>query len=350
MKDNCLVLGFYIEPHVWMAEDEKHIDFRNISDSECLEIVFAKSFPNGIEVCAQRQGFIIAAFPEELLSIRISEIKTANLLPMSAALFTIDFFNSLVFLLYDQTYKHYNKGYQSIKQAIKVSDLWRWYNVRSGNLVSVATQQPGPILNQSEMRSIDMAPYELGKSIGQLTTHDKQFRMPQPIEPLEKALDAMVGNDFQLNWQLLALLNKAIWSIQNAEFAEAHVLCWSVAEKLLGIEWANYINGTSVSVGDSDKKTINRKRKDHLNSSEYEASKRIEILELAKVISYDLFENLHAARKTRNKWIHSLESVNQEDCRQCYFVARGMMSRKLKYNIEHPGAFYIQDEHMRAPK
>ena len=131
-----------------------------------------------------------------------------------------------------------------------------------------------------------------------------------------------------------------------AEFAEAHVLSWSVAEKLIGIEWINFIDSTNEPVGDKGEKTVNRKRKDQLNSPDYEASKRIEVLELAKVLSYDLYRRLHEARKTRNKWIHNLENVSQEDCRQCYFAARDMLSRKLKYNLEHPGSYYFQDEHM----
>jgi hypothetical protein len=69
--------------------------------------------------------------------------------------------------------------------------------------------------------------------------------------------------------------------------------------------------------------------------------------ELAKVLPYDLYKKSIKARQIRNHWLHSLKPVTQEDCIDCYIVARDLFSRKLGFNIDHRGAFYASDEHFR---
>jgi hypothetical protein len=365
MQDKKLIVGFYIdEPPVWICRDGESINPKQtMTNEEYRQVVFNTTLPMGIEVFAQRQGCIIAAFPEELLSIKVSEIKTANLLPMSAAQFSLDFFNAFLFLLYDQTYKYHNQAYGSIKQAINVSNLWRWTNREDADLISIITEdQPTPILKQHGTPNI----FDLINNVNPILKQDgipnlidiltfsSTFRATRHTTVVNKTLEVMFSNsDYEINktnWQLMALLNKALWSIQRAEFAEAHILSWAVAEKLIETEWEKYIDSTNQSIGEQGEKTVNTvnsDRKKSLVSANYDASKKIEILELAKVISYDLYKRLTKARQTRNRWIHGLKPVTQEDCTNCYLVARDMMSRKLNnYCLEHPGSYYFQDEDM----
>ena len=346
MKTNLLILGIYLEPSVWVYDKGVDIDPKSISSEECLEIVFSKKLQNGIEVCVQRQGFIVVAFPDSLLGIKISEIRTANLLPIKVAQFALSFFNAFLFLIYNQTYKHYNGGFQSIKQAIDISDIWRWPDY-SSELKDIAIKQPLHIMNQGRMLSLDAESYLSFRTIGRLTENDRLFRGNLPAEILDQALDLLfTDNDIQVNWQLLALLNKAIFIIQRAEFEESLVVSWSVAEALIEIEWENYILQTNEKIGTSGEKTVNSKRLGKLVSTNYDASHRAEILELAKVIPYELYKRSLKARKTRNDWLHDLKPVSQEKCRNCFFVARDLLSRKMGFTIEHPGAFYVQYEHM----
>jgi len=346
MKTKRLILGIYLEPSVWVYDKGIDIDPKSISREECLEIVFSKKLQNGIEVCVQRQGLIVVAFPESLLGIKVSEIRTANLLPINVAQLALSFFNAFLFLIYNQTYKHYNGRFQSIKQAIDISDIWRWPDY-SSELKDIAIKQPLPIMKQDRMPSLDVESRLSLRTIGRLSENDKLFRPKLPAEILDQALDLLLtDNDTQVNWQLLALLNKAMFIIQKAEFEESLVVSWSVAEALIEIEWKNYILQTNENIGTSGEKTVNSERLKKLVSANYYASHRAEILELAKVIPYELYKRSLNARQTRNDWLHYLKPVSQKECRNCFFVARDLLSRKMGFTIEHPGAFYVQDEHM----
>lgn len=339
MQDKKLIVGFYIEPPVWICRDGESINPEQVTNEECRQIVFTKTLPMGIEVFAQRQGCIIAAFPEELLSIKVSEFKIANLLPMSAAQFSLNFFNAFLFLLYDQTYKYHNQAYGSIKQAINVSHLWRWTNREDTDLISIiAEDQPTPILKQDGILNIidfinivkPILKQDGISSIIDFLTFSSIFRATQYNTVINKTLEGMFnGGDDEINktnWQLMTLLNKAVWSIQRAEFAEAHILSWAVAEKLIKTEW---------------KKSPNKSRHDK------NISDKITRLKNDQLLLSDLCERLNKARTTRNDWIHDLKPITQEDCTNCYLVARDMMSRKLNnYCLEHPGSYYFQDEDM----
>jgi hypothetical protein len=347
METKRLILGIYLEPSVWVCNNGEHVDPKSISPEECVKVVFSKTLPHGIEVCVQRQGFIVVAFPESILNMKISEIKSANLLPIRVAQIVLSFFNAFLFLVYNQTYKYYNGSFGCVKQAIDISGIWRWINNSETDLSAIAVEQPIPILKQDEFTNIEITLYLHSKTVGKLVETDKLFRSEMPSEILDQTFNLLLkDSDIQNNWQLLALLNKAVCSIQRAEFAESHVLSWSVAEKLIETEWKNYVESTNAIIGSSGEKTVNSRRLTKLVSPDYDASHRMEILELAKIIPYELYKKSISARKTRNDWLHYLKSVTQEECINSYLVARDLLSRKIGFNIEHPGAFYFQDEHI----
>ena len=351
METERMILGIYLEPSVWVCNEGEHPDPELMSPEECTRIVFSKALPNGVEVCVQRQGFVVVAFPEDLLGIKISEIRTANLLPIKAAQTALSFFNALLFLVYDQTYRYYVRNYQSLKQAVDISGIWRWNDDATAKLATIAVKQPMPVMRQDKEFLTETDLYTLLQSIGQLTKNDKVFRFELPSAVVDQALSLLFQmGDVQVNWQLLALLNKAVYSIQRADFAESHILSWSVAENLIETEWKNYILRSNEPVETSGEKTVNSERLKNLVSPDYSAAQRAEILELAKVIPFELFKRSVSARKARNDWLHNLKSVIQNDCRNCYLVARDLLSRKVGFNIEHPGAFYIQDESMPRRK
>jgi hypothetical protein len=152
-----------------------------------------------------------------------------------------------------------------------------------------------------------------------------------------------------VNWQLLGLLNKAIYAIQRAEFAESHVLSWSITESLLGQEWESYIKSTNQML-ERGAKTVNSERLSNLMGAAYTAAIRAEVLELVKVIPHVLYKRSIKARKVRNDWLHYLSPVSQEDCIECYEVARDLLSRKLGFELKHPAKLYISDEFLRNIK
>ena len=346
MSDNRLVLGIYLEPNVWITTKQGEIiEHETIEPTDCLEIILHRVLPNGIEVCVQRQGFVVVAFPEDVMSIHISDLNYGNLLPSNAARFSVDFFNSFCFSLYDQM--HRNGISSTIKPAVSLADIWRWRTRPDVELAIIAQEQPMPILNQHTWLPFDVQVSNAKKTIGVLSDNDKLFRPSLTVSLLDNALNVMfVDSDFTANWQLIALLNKAVLSTHRGEFAEAHILSWAVIEKIIQNEWDRFIESTN-EILDDGAKTVNSKRKEILNNRDYTVSVRTEMLELAKIIPYTLYKRLSPIRKTRNDWMHNLGPVSLQDCRECYEVAREFLSRKLGYEFQHPGGYYLFDEHFQ---
>jgi hypothetical protein len=331
VSDNRLILGVYLDPHVWFTKEDEIVNAQVVTPAKCLEIVFHKHLPNGIEVCVQRQGYIVAAIPEDLMSIRVSETNAANLLPSNAARFAHDFFNATLYLL------------NNYPQSIGLADIWIWRNREGAELVTIAQEQAMPVLNQHNWLAFDAGVRMLAMTVGQLSETDAMFRISLPLSRVDKAFELLFADpDYLLTWQLMALLNKAISSTRRGEFAEAHILSWAVIEKLIQVEWDEFMENTNETFDDGTK-SINSKRKNFLNGRDFTAAVRIEILELAKVIPYEVYKRLGPIRKVRNDWIHNLGPVSVQDCRDCYTVARDLLSTKVGFTIRHPGGTYIFD-------
>jgi hypothetical protein len=345
MNTNRLILGVYLEPTVWVCNEGEHINPDNMTPEECLGIVFSKKLASGIEVCVQRQGFAVVAFPQEIFPVKISNINTSNLLPIGIAQVVLSFFNAFLFLLYDQRYKYYERRFQSVRQAIEISDIWRWRDDSEGDLSVIAVKQPMQMMKQHRAPDIRTEVFLALRSIGELS--DTRYRTELSSSIVDNAFDLLfIDNDIQTNWQLLSLLNKAVYLVQKAEFAQSHVLSWSVAEILIGIEWERYILSTDQTI--NNEKTMNRQReKNFIENADYTASIRAEILEMAKVLPYSLYKRSISVRKIRNAWLHKLRPVTMENCINCYEIARDMLSRKLGFEIHHPGGFYVSDESFR---
>lgn len=337
MKNNKIILGIYINPWVWIIQnEEKNHNFEEI-DFDIRSIVFYDKITNDVEICFQKQGFVIASFSDAFFDVDLASQKYSNVLSPEIAQSVIDFFNSFSYLLYDCQFK--KGGVYSAKQFIELSDLWMWRNKEGLELVEIAVEQPGPILDQEKAVNFleEMISPIVYMSIGKIDDRWKS-RLKITIGLIQNVIDLL--KRFQNEWSYLSMLNKAINYNLRGDFSTAHIICWSLTEKLIELEWIKYLKSLN---DDSDReKRINSKRMDGLtSSSKYEASQRLEILELLDIIPLDLYKKATKVRRKRNDWIHSLKPITPQDYVHCYFVAKEFLSRRLDYELTHPGSFFF---------
>jgi hypothetical protein len=91
-------------------------------------------------------------------------------------------------------------------------------------------------------------------------------------------------------------------------FAESLVLSWTVCENIIDYVWRGMIQKIKLE----DSRRMTKSRLETLsNSSNFTASIRVETLELSGLLTFQQAESLNQVRRTRNKWLHSLEDVDE---------------------------------------
>lgn len=122
---------------------------------------------------------------------------------------------------------------------------------------------------------------------------------------LDRALT--IGNGALL--QAIEFHKLSHYRILDQRFAESLVLSWTICENMIDFLWKRMVK----DVRSSDPRRMTKKRADTLgNTSAFNASVRIETLELSGYLSIELATNLNEVRKMRNKWLHSLEGVEEQ--------------------------------------
>lgn len=90
---------------------------------------------------------------------------------------------------------------------------------------------------------------------------------------------------------------------RDGRYGESIISGWTVCEQIVAKIWDKYLHSKSVS----------GERKKKLKGIDYTASIRIEMLNLAGLITPSLFQMLEAARKARNNWVHKMQHPTRED-------------------------------------
>lgn len=341
-KDDRLILGLYLEPGVWLEKDNVTHVYGTLSPDECREIVFYKSLPNAIDVCAQRQGFVILSLPEKILPTNLPETGLINVLSSDIVGAVQDYFNSLLFMLCNEMcINHKGKGDGLIALLYKIEQLYRWTVIPNANLMEIVNSPCHPFgPNLFRPSTVDGLMAMHKKTRGQLSIEDQVLRDPIPVKLLDKTLDRMFSSKYaEKDLQLIALLNKSIASTNDGEFSQSHILCWAVIENLLHDLWDKFLD-SKASLTPDGLRRITSTRRNRLNNSDFTASVKIEVLELADVISHQTYTRLTPIRQARNKWMHELQPISYENSQQCYLLARDLLADKLEIDLKHPGGYY----------
>ncbi|MHA3320707.1 hypothetical protein ACX1FC_05575 [Legionella pneumophila] len=314
-KEKRVIVGFYMEPRVWFGDGNQ-----DTTCSEAKEVVFANDIRPEINLAFQRQGYVVLDADRTYFPTGLDKINKITMI-----------LNSFLFYFYEIF-----PGSQ-LRQLISAKDLWVWDdNLLENTDTIISNKQPFPLINS--MMNIEFAKLFLSKSVGMLTTDDKSFRIPIPLENLEKCLNMMSKEkieDFEDNMKYASMLNKATFYIESGDFGESLVLSWSICEKILSTFWANY-HSTSCK---SNNTTMNKDRKKILN--DFTASQITETLEMAGIISNGYYKRLNKIRKKRNDYLHNLNLITQNDSNEAFLIARDMISKRLNVSLNHKGGFFF---------
>jgi hypothetical protein len=106
------------------------------------------------------------------------------------------------------------------------------------------------------------------------------------------------------------LLYRGVVAFQEFDASAALVHAWTTIEGLLGDEFMDYLVDQEVRPdGEDGSKFMNRERRDFLTGSGVNSRVTAEMLSLADRIPYDLYRDVLASAKARNRWLHRAEPV-----------------------------------------
>jgi len=136
-------------------------------------------------------------------------------------------------------------------------------------------------------------------------------------------LDKILSSEVPDLLKLINLLFQAHINYSEHNFSNSLTLSWTVCEKLLNIIWDNMLKGIREDTSNSIK--INNKRKEKLTGIDFTASIKQEFLNLSETLSQELYEKIDDVRKARNKWLHSLKSIDDTESSKALSTARALL-------------------------
>lgn len=116
----------------------------------------------------------------------------------------------------------------------------------------------------------------------------------------------------------LNLLIDAHTHLEHMKLIESFILSWVIIEQFLNYSWNKLLTS----------KKISNKRKKQLNSKEYTASVKINILNLLGILNNDEFKQINELRKTRNEFMHEIKLISPQDAISAYKLAKNYLKRR----------------------
>ena len=140
-------------------------------------------------------------------------------------------------------------------------------------------------------------------------------------------ISEMINNEPEIT-DCLILLVESFTCMQSSQFIQSFIVSWTIIEKYLYWIWESHLRKNGIN---------HRRRKKLTDSSGWNVSKVIEMLDVGGVINREDYKILTDLRKKRNDLIHEGEIISQEDALKCY---------DYSFNIMHArtNAFKIYSE------
>lgn len=145
------------------------------------------------------------------------------------------------------------------------------------------------------------------------------------------AMNACDNRFGQISISLLNLTYLACHQYRLHQLSSAHLIAWSVCEMQLNAIWNDIVSELDVKNGGHTK--INRERRDQLTGRDFTASIVTQMASLHNKIDDELLVALDAARRKRNAFAHSLESVAAEDAGKAIRAATDLMTKLTGFRI-----------------
>lgn len=127
----------------------------------------------------------------------------------------------------------------------------------------------------------------------------------------------------------LASFAKSLAEYKVGNYETSIVLAWFITEASISSLWRSHIEAQNLNIG-SDRRRINRERKDFLTGRDFSASIVSNMLELVGVLDYSVFEEIDKVRGYRNKIVHAHKFVpNAIEAQLAIKTAQAMIERLL---------------------
>ena len=115
------------------------------------------------------------------------------------------------------------------------------------------------------------------------------------------------------------------------EFSSAHIIAWTVVEKLLNVMWNDLLREVDAKNGGHT--AMSKDRKATLRGRDYSASVVSQLLSLNGKVDDDILARLDAARRKRNAFAHSMEPIASNDAGRAIRLATDLMTELVGFRV-----------------
>jgi Rad3-related DNA helicase len=129
-------------------------------------------------------------------------------------------------------------------------------------------------------------------------------------------LDELLGSRAIDGARTAALLLRAAKAAEDEEYGLALIIAWSLSEQMLNAHWVKYIERQGAS----------KARIKKLQERDWTAGVVTETLSIAKELSDELYTELNAVRRARNRWAHELRPIAEDEAHRAVKLAGSMLT------------------------
>lgn len=176
------------------------------------------------------------------------------------------------------------------------------------------------LFHQEYTRNLD---YPLGdRAITQLDT------IKHAVELMEKC-----KGRFERDYiDILKLTYIACHQYSIHQFESAHIIAWTVVERLLNEMWGELVKEVDAASGGHT--ALSKDRRDQLlKGRDYSASVITQVLSLSRKLEDELLERLDAARKTRNAFVHKMQPIEHNEAGKVIRVATDLITNLVGFRV-----------------
>jgi len=123
----------------------------------------------------------------------------------------------------------------------------------------------------------------------------------------------------------LTLLVESYTCMSSSEYVNSFIVSWTIIERYLFTVWKSHL----------ERKKVGRKRVDKLTEgTEWSVNVVIEALNIAGLLTNEIYTALTALRKKRNDVIHEGKGITSDDADECYLFASRFVKKELKEKLK----------------
>jgi hypothetical protein len=332
--------GYYIPPRAWLVKQPRndgkqsgHLTDEAFDVSQISDLVYEDTLACGLKVRGYCDGLFLFDF------------SGADGFSAEPSMEQIDSFEKTAQLRLERT-EVLNAHVVFLRKALSEKQRWgmEYQSVSPHDLLSHhSDEDTNKAVGFRSDRDVDlhMARYATAYVPWYPKTFDRRIQGRMlvigscTIEQSFQDLSKLLLMDDRTPLRLTSLFNFAMVSLQDHDYPRSLITSWAIIERLLDREWSAYMAGRRKEIIDGvELAFINTERLKKLESRDYTASVKTEILSLLGALPFDTYKGMENVRKVRNGWMHELKLVKMADALDGIKVAAKLF--KSAYDMELP--------------